>query len=343
MPWLEKTSEGYVVRWWTAGRGSTKGRSNPLTNKPAAEKEKKRIAAQLKAAKPARAGAMPISELVDRHLEELKKRGKGLHDYPKKLRTCIMRLAEEKGWKTTADITRESATGLAIGEHRWVKAILHTGVLFDQPVALAALAVPRPTKTRKPALDLLTDAQIDALLARAALYSHDLLLVGHLVATYGHRGESLTKMTVADVVMPDLDTCSISMPVKGGDRIRHPVLRATAELLALSIMGKPEDAPLIRHPGTGGAWRNGDLLSQYWYHQVGKHVTPTHPGIYHLKRRAISRMLAAGLDVATIASMTGHRIPTVILTYARTNEARQIAALATLSQISCPAVPCEKS
>lgn len=59
-------------------------------------------------------------------------------------------------------------------------------------------------------------------------------------------------------------------------------------------------------------------------------LTGRTPGIYQLKRRAISRMLAGGLDVATIASITGHRTPAGLLTYARTNEDRQRAALAVL-------------
>ena len=343
MAWLEETGEGWVVRWWTAGRGSAKGRSSPQKNKPAALKEKARIAAKLKAERPARAGAMPIGELVDRHLDELRKRGKGLHRYPEQFRGCITRLAKEKNWTTTADMSRESITGLAVGEHRYVKALLHTAVLFDQPVSSSALVVKRPTVTRKPLVPLLTDAQVDALLAKAATYSHDLMVIGHLVATYGHRGESLTKMNVDDVDLRDMDASAISMPVKGGDRISHPILRATADLLQMVVAGRPAGDPLFRNPATEERWRDGDLLSQYWYHQVGERTVATHPGIYHLKRRAISRMLAADLDVATIASMTGHRVPTVILTYARTNEDRQRAALATLKTLSCPAVPLEKS
>jgi hypothetical protein len=72
----------------------------------------------------------------------------------------------------------------------------------------------------------------------------------------------------------------------------------------------------------------------YWYHQVGENVTKDRPGIYNLKRYAVTRLLSQGLDVATIASITGHRTPAVILTYASTNYEQQKAAVAALEKIS---------
>ena len=65
------------------------------------------------------------------------------------------------------------------------------------------------------------------------------------------------------------------------------------------------------------------------------------PRVYHYldgeltvwKRRAITRLLAAGQDPATIASITGHRTPAVILTYARTNEERQQSAIAAIERL----------
>jgi integrase len=83
-------------------------------------------------------------------------------------------------------------------------------------------------------------------------------------------------------------------------------------------------------------------LSNCWYHQIGEFVTPDKPGIYHLKRRAISRLLAKGIDPATIASMTGHRTPSIILAYARTNEERQRVALAALEVLSVTPVTPQK-
>lgn len=337
MPWLEKQKAGgWVVRWWTAGRGSTKGRSDPLPNKPAAEVEARRITAELAARTPVRTGVLiPWAQLITRYLDALAAKGKGSHRYPAHVRQVLAALGTARGWTHARDVTPATAQGLTVTEHRYVKALLRFAVLMDQPVHASALRLPRPAKPRVPAGDLLTDAEVAALLARAATYSPDLAATGHLVATYGHRPESLTKMLVKDV---DLAKRLISMPVKSGDRIRHPITRETAGILTTLIASRAPGAPLIQRPD-GTAWVSGDRLSTYWYHQVGEHVTPDRPGIYHLKRRAISRMLAAGLDVATIASMTGHRTPAVILTYARTNDAAQQRALEALESLACPAVP----
>lgn len=169
------------------------------------------------------------------------------------------------------------------------------------------------------------------LLERAGRYSADLAAAGYLIATYGHRPESLVRVTCGDVRLDDRPP-TIAMPVKSGDRIRHPLTAATVAVLRPLVAGRPAAAPLLLRPD-GEPWANGDALAVYWYHQVGERVTPDRPGIYHLKRRAITRLLAAGQDPATIASITGHRTPSVILTYARTNDARQQAAIAALEKI----------
>jgi hypothetical protein len=44
----------------------------------------------------------------------------------------------------------------------------------------------------------------------------------------------------------------------------------------------------------------------------------------------ITRLLAQGLDVATIAGITNSRTPAVILTYARSNDTKQKAAVAAM-------------
>lgn len=341
MPWLEKQKAGgWSVRWWTAGRGSAKGRAGPFANRPAAEVEAKRIAREVAATQPLRAGSVVHwGELVTRYLDALAARGKGAHRYPAHVRQVLTALGSSRGWAKARDVTPATAQSLSVSEHRYLKALLRFAVLLDQQVSAAALRLPRPAKPRVPAGDLLTDDEVAALMARAALYSPDLAAVGHMVATYGHRPESLAKMRVADV---DLASGMISMPVKSGDRIKHPVTGETAGILRDLCAGRAPADPLIMRPD-GAAWVSGDRLSTYWYHQVGECVTPDRPGIYHLKRRAISRMLAGGLDVATIASMTGHRTPSVILTYARTNEAAQRRALAVLESLPCPAVPCSMS
>jgi hypothetical protein len=171
-------------------------------------------------------------------------------------------------------------------------------------------------------------------------------ILAHLVATYGHRPQSLAMLRVESVELTPAPR--MKLPVKSGDTIRHPLLPETAELLARAI-GKRKTGPLLLDP-LGKAWTSGAKASAWFWHQVGadtgekdKEKRKPAIGIYQLKCYAISRMLDLKLDLKTIASITGHRTPAVLLRYARTNETRQLAALSALagiqvSQISAPLV-----
>jgi len=95
--------------------------------------------------------------------------------------------------------------------------------------------------------------------------------------------------------------------------------------LLRKVIGKRKAGPLLIAP-TGKPWASGQHASAWFWHFVGAGV-----GIYQLKSYAISRMLAGGLDLATVASITGHRTPAVLLRYARVNQDRQLAALRVIS------------
>jgi integrase len=258
-------------------------------------------------------------------------RGRDSATYPEKVGDSLSRLIAARGWRSTADVTPSNAGALNVSQHRYLKAALRFAQLLNQPVDPRCVRLPLPKRPRKPLAALLTDDEVAALIARAARYSPFLAAAGHLVATYGHRPESLVKITCGDIDLAATPP-TIAMEVKSGDRIRHPLTAETVAILRPLIAGRPLASRLLLRPD-GGTWASGDALALYWYRQVGENVTPDRPGIYHLKRRAITRLLAAGQDPATIASITGHRTPSVILTYARTNDQRQQAAIAALESL----------
>jgi integrase len=238
----------------------------------------------------------------------------------------LNRLAKEHSWKVTTDVKPVQVEGLRIGQRRAVLALLRFAARLDQPLDPRALRTEPPRRPRRAKPPLLTDLQVGALLANASLLGGpSAAAYGHLLATYGHRPESLAKLTVAA-----LQGDSLALPVKGGDDIRHPLLPESLALLRPLVEGRSPTAPLfLDHHGE--PWGTGQRFADWWWKKVAPILKePSLRGVYHLKRFAITRMLGLGLDVATIASLTGHRTPSVILTYARTNEERQTAALTAL-------------
>lgn len=329
---VERHGSGWRPVWWTNGRGSKRGKGEVFPRKADAIAAAKRIEAELSARRPVSMGTLLTwSEVISRYQAQLVERGHTAHGYPEKVGKSLETLVATRGWKTTGDVTPGNVGVLKVSQHRYLKAALRFAQLLNQPVDQRCVRLKPPRRAKKPAAALLTDEEVAALIDRAGRFSAALAAAGYLVATYGHRPESLVRMVCGDVQLAGQPP-TISMPVKSGDRIRHPLTAASVEVLRPLVAGRPAAAPLLLRPD-GEPWKDGDALAIYWYHQVGEHVTPGRPGIYHLKRRAITRLLAAGMDPATIASITGHRTPSVILTYARTNEQRQAAAIAVLEKI----------
>jgi hypothetical protein len=211
--------------------------------------------------------------------------------------------------------------GLKLGQWRVAKACLRWArVYLRQPVDEAAIARRPQRRVSQPTPDLLTDLEVRKLVARAAQLGGDSgRALAHLVSTYGHRPQSLVQVRVSDVELGRVPR--ITLPVKSGDTIRHPILPETAALLRRLARGRAKDELLLRDP-SGEPWAGGGKASAWFWHQVGEGV-----GIYQLKSYAISRMLDRKLDLKTIASITGHRTPAVLLRYARTNETRQQRAI----------------
>jgi integrase len=209
-----------------------------------------------------------------------------------------------------------------LGRRRVLQAALRWAVAeLGAAVPPACLKLPTGPPPRRTPTDLMPDDVFATIQAAADEVSGHMGAIVHLVGVYGHRPESLAKLRPAD-----LEGARLSLTVKSGDRIRHPILPETVERLRRA-------PPPFLDPGTGEPFASGWDIARVYRSCLGRSRWKAEPGIYALKRRAISRMLGLNLDAATVASITGHRRPDVLLRhYARTNETRQEAAVAALAQ-----------
>lgn len=349
MAYIESPKRGrWRVRWYDLdGKQRTSGW---IKDKAEALRYQTKVEAEAGAAKVAdRNGLLPLAELIERYIQNREGDDRTGERHAANVRATLGRVAESRGWKTCLDITGERAAGLKQGEYRLVKALVRFAAQLGQPADPRVLLMRGPKRTRKPEKPLLKVEEVAALLDRAEETGEGTGAIAHCLATYGHRPESIVKVKVGDV---DLAGGFLTLLVKGGDTIRHPILPATLARLAPLCLGREADDPLfishLRGPaGKDGErpmrpWKSGQELASFWYKHIGGKVTPHDPGIYSIKKFAISSMLSRGLDAETIASITGHREAKTVLLYARTNERQQRAALAIIASLT-PTLPLLKS
>jgi integrase len=277
---------------------------------------------------------IPLPELIERYLASRVKEDRAKPGYVLKTRATLLHLIEERGWKSSAAITVESAGTLKLGEYRLFKALVRYGAQIGQPLDQRVLLMSAPKRVRKPKSALLTPEQVAMLIDEAADWCPANGALAHMLSTYGHRPESAVQLRVGSV---DLEGGTLTLEVKGGDVVRHPLLESTLRLLRPLCVGRgAEEFLFLNHRGK--PWGTGQALASWWYHYVGEEKHEDAPGIYELKRYAITSMLDRGLSLDTIASITGHRTPAILLTYARTNADKQARAIAALAQ-NPPNVP----
>ncbi len=333
MPWIESHGDGHRVAWRTGGRGSpiAKGETFPTLAEAKGELRARKELARTR--RPTSRLVVPWSEVRTRWLAFLAEQGRTLA-YRTQAKETLERCTAD--WTTTADATPSSMAKLKVGPWRIAKACLRWARIYlSQDVDAGAIGRRPHRTTTKPQPDLLTEAQVAELVAKAErLGGLSGRALAHLVSTYGHRPQSLAMLRIEKIELGERPR--MTFPVKSGDTHRHPILPETAELLA-RLIGDRKEGPLLLDP-LGKAWTSGAKASAWFWHQVGadtdeKDKAKRKPaiGIYQLKCYAISLMLERKLDLKTIASITGHRTPAVILRYARTNETRQLAALSALA------------
>jgi integrase len=318
---LTKRGKVWSLRWREGGKAH---RQSYGTKREALEAQAK-LETRTAATKPARGRLIiPLTELVERYFNQRPS------DYNDRDRRIIaLALANHTHWTRAADPHRDELLALPVGQYRLIRSILRYAAAIGQSVDPALMHLRRPGTGRKPQPALLTTDQVNAALNRAMAWGECSHLAVHLVATYGHRPASLIKLRINS-----LQGDQLTLDVKGGDTHAHPILPTTKTLWTAAAGTRPTNAKILLH-SQGAPWANGCSLANWYYQHVGPHAHPHDPGIYALKRYAISSMLAAGLDAKTVASITGHRTPSLLLnTYARTNETRQRQALNTLAHLA---------
>ena len=324
MAHIERRGKTYRAVWRDGGRGSTRHVSPWYPKKHLAEEHRDRIEAAKAAALPLRPGALLSWEtLVLRYLTS---RADTTEAHRTKVQRTLLALGAAKDWKDASGPTPATVEGVKSHGLRFLGALLRYARNLDQPVDPRVLSV-RPKGARKKAPELLTRRHLDLLLRAASRFNPSLAELARMIATYGHRAESLIPLTGA-ALTPE----GLVLRVKSGDIHAHPVTAETRKRLAARGAG-------LLFPGPGGRpWKSGSDVSARWAELVPwylKFRSGRKPGILDLRRFAISNMLAAGHDARTVASITGHRTVSLLLnTYARTDQARQASVVAGMERVT---------
>ena len=314
---------GYRVAWREGG----KQRTQRVANKRDAAALAREIGARLQ--RPV-GGLVTLQRAAQMYAQQRRSWATGDEWAEKDKRTLghAITSLEATGAKHCADVKVSALQALPIGQFRLAKAALRAAARDGAAVDPAALTCPAPRRSRSSPPPLVTPAQVAAATAAALAWGTGEGLAVHLVATYGHRPHTVARLQVKDY---DQARGHLVLSIKEGGRHRHPISAATVALIEQAAKDQPPTAWLCR-PHHGGTWGKGQPLVDWYYRTIGPAHHGHDPGIYALKRYAITHMLDLGLTPETIASITGHRTTAVILnTYARTNEERQAAAIAAIS------------
>jgi integrase len=319
----------YRIVWREGGRGSARKKSCVYNSLSQANAAKAQIEADLRAHRTPGTAAevMTLAQLLDRY--RAAKEARVTERHLDQITATVTALALRHHWTRPRDVTASHAAALGPYHARVMRAILRFADLMGQQIDRRAIAACHSPAPRLRPHDLLTPDQVAALEAQAtAWHPADGALV-HLIATYGHRAQSLITATVGNI---DLPAGTIHLKVKSGDEISHRLLPKTLAILAPLLSGRRQDAPLlVGH--LGRAWASGAEASGWLTHSMGT-------GVLALRRYAITRLLdVVGGDARTVASITGHRTPSLLLnTYARTSTQRQDRALQGLAALDQPGV-----
>lgn len=319
---IHKAGKGWRVTWREGGKQKTK---RWATKRDAAE-----FVRELEAAAPpvVRGRMISMDDAAKGYL--MGRRGwAGNPEWYDKDKRTLARAIKRGGWQSPRDVLPVDLEALPVGEFRLVKAALRWAARAGVQVAAGCLTARAPAKDRDAKPYLVTKAEASAALGAALTWGVGEGLAVHLVATYGHRPQSIAQLRPANY---DAERRQLTLAIKSGNTHRHPVTPETHGMIMASAQGCG-DGYLIR-PHNGREWGRGSPLVSWYYRVIGKVHHPHDPGIYALKRFAIVRMFDLGLSPETIASITGHRTTSLLLnTYARTNEERQGAAVSALGSL----------
>lgn len=286
-------------------------------------------------------------------------------------RTLLRILGEgELEWSTPADatptaiaawVTRRQGVGTARplsylrAVYRWA------GRAYGQPFDAATWEAMKPPPSREADVELMPDELVAGVVERAKAYGPSVACLFSCLATYGWREVTAGRLRVADV---DLVAGTIRLQVKRRPQgVVHALTPEHVAQLRELVKDRAAAAPLFLRPHVpdGGlpGWidkhgRANPLIMFYRHHlapmrpkaepprppgarklrkdrKPPMEIDPRFGGVYALKRVAITRLNAAGVDLRTIADITGHKTVTQVARYLRTSVSRTREALAKLA------------
>ncbi len=268
----------------------------------------------------------------------------------------VMDLAASRMWERLNDITMSNlnawkidAGGVGISKTlACLLALLRWGRRqYGLSIDAAVLRHETPKAPRKVMADvLLTDHQVSLIMERAMGLGPGVAALIHYLATYGPRPITACTRKVSDV---DFTAGTILVDGKRSGQWRHALLPETVDLFAVATRGRTLDDALFLQPRRTGSRKGADRghgwpvssdhsaasLCEWYRHNLGRPICgKAMDGIYHLKRYAITGMLARGIDPATVAKFTGHLSLPQVLLYARGNLTTTKTALEKLSVLA---------
>lgn len=194
MAHIERRGKTYRAVWRDGGRGSARHVSPWYPKKHLAEEHRDRVEAAKAAARPLRPGALLSWEvLVARYLAS---RAETTEAHREKVRRTLLALGEAKGWKNSGGPDPASVEGVKSHGLRFLGALLRYARNLDQPVDTRVLTM-RPKGARKKAPELLTPRHLELLLRAVGRTRPHLAELARMIATYGHRAESLIPLTLS--------------------------------------------------------------------------------------------------------------------------------------------------
>jgi hypothetical protein len=325
MTWYEKARSGYRARW-----------EDPAKKSPAAgpirptREEAKRWAIEHGHDTP---DISTLPELVKRWRAVKAADGRLMPSHLDEVEQVLTDLNKAREWATLAAITMQAiddwkvATG-GVGVSRplsYLLSVLRFGVRqYGLPVDARVIQLRTPPPMRKVlAPTLLSDQQVDEILAVAGKKGAHVGALIHYLLTYGARPITAVTRTVGDV---DFRAGTLNLTGKRSGQWRHALLPASLKLFLGIAKGRAVDEPLFLDPRTGkgwavNRWHRASVLNSWYAYTIGRPVAGKElGGIYHLKRRAITTLLQRGMDPVTVARFTGHLTVAQVLKYARSNE-----------------------
>ncbi len=253
----------------------------------------------------------------------------------------LLRVIEAHSWSAVEDLTPEGLYGYAketkqsrrdvlglITILRWAKRLRRV------PVAADVLELPLPPiKSHAAKKKLLTDDDVMKIKTLAWTKNRRAGCIVDYLLSYGAR-----PITACRLLRSDLSGTTLTIrDAKRSGTWSHPVGGEDAANWLSLTDGPPWNgspgAPLFPHWRNDVPWRvirGGAHQLNHWYRRCIAQPLGLPDGMvgnYDLKRRSISGMLKAGIDLPTVALFTGHRTLSQLLKYATTNEENALAAL----------------